>query len=88
MSTFPSFAKRSSPFVGHILHSNTVQQFAKKIHKMDETSFKLLAKYLPSTYVQQAKDARNSQNFLINQLLEKVNRKIIFRLKNSINSII
>jgi hypothetical protein len=45
---------------------------------MDDTSFKLLAKYLPSTYVQQAKDARNSQNFLINQLLEKVNRKKYF----------
>jgi hypothetical protein len=54
---------------------------------MDDTSFKLLAKYLPSTYVQQAKDARNSQNFLINQLLEKVNRKIIFRLINSIISV-
>ncbi|XP_032783680.2 O-phosphoseryl-tRNA(Sec) selenium transferase isoform X1 [Daphnia magna] len=38
---------------------------------MDETSFKLLAKYLPSTYVQQAKDARNTTNFLFNQLLEK-----------------
>ena len=39
---------------------------------MDETSFKLLGKYLPSTYVQQAKDAQNTREFLTNQLLEKV----------------
>lgn len=39
---------------------------------MDDESFKLLGNFLPSTYVQQAKDAQNTRQTLVNQLLEKV----------------
>jgi len=39
---------------------------------MDETSFKLLEKFVPLTYINQAKDAQNTTQLLINQLLEKV----------------
>lgn len=38
---------------------------------MDETSYKSLENLLPSTYVQQAKDAQNTRKLLVNQLLEK-----------------
>jgi len=38
---------------------------------MDETSFKLLEKFVPLTYINQAKDAQNTTQLLINQLLEK-----------------
>jgi len=39
---------------------------------MDGTSFKHLEKLIPTTYVQQAKDAQNTTLLLVNQLLEKV----------------
>lgn len=39
---------------------------------MDDKSLKLLGKYLPQTYLQQASDARNVQQSIVNQLLEKV----------------
>ena len=39
---------------------------------MNDESFKLLGNFLPSTYVQQAKDAQNTRQLLVNQLLEKV----------------
>lgn len=38
---------------------------------MDETSFKHLEKLIPVTYVKQAKDAQNTTQLLVNQLLEK-----------------
>lgn len=38
---------------------------------MDGTSFKHLEKLIPTTYVQQAKDAQNTTLLLVNQLLEK-----------------
>lgn len=45
---------------------------------MDETSFKHLEKLIPVTYVKQAKDAQNTTQLLVNQLLEKVST--IFKL--------
>ncbi len=39
---------------------------------MDDASFQLLGSFLPTTYVQQAKDARNTRQSQVNQLLEKV----------------
>lgn len=39
---------------------------------MDDASFQLLGSFLPATYIQQAKDARNTRQTQVNQLLEKV----------------
>ena len=46
---------------------------------MDDKSFKLLGKYLPSTYAQQAQDSQNTRTFLTNQLLEKVGQSTKFQ---------
>ena len=41
---------------------------------MNDHSFKLMEKYIPATYVQQAQDARRTRANLVNQLLEKVHQ--------------
>ena len=43
---------------------------------MNDHSFKLMEKYIPATYVQQAQDARRTRANLVNQLLEKVHQLI------------
>lgn len=56
-----------------ILLIETFRSVCKRLKlKMDDTSFKLMEKLIPSTYIQQAKDARNTRELLVNQLLEKV----------------